>query len=86
MKLSGPLIAPGKAHRGVFEGDEMSEPGKSLLKASDVAGKLNISLAMAYRLMQRGEIRCVRIGSAVRVRPNDLLAYIQANLTSRANL
>ena len=52
-----------------------------LLRADDVAEILNISLALAYRLMQLGEIRCVRIGTAVRVRPEDLDAYIQDNLS-----
>jgi hypothetical protein len=33
--------------------------------------------------MQRGEIRCVRIGTAVRVRPADLDTYIQVNLTGQ---
>ncbi|MQC26898.1 MAG: DNA-binding protein [Chloroflexi bacterium] len=53
-----------------------------LLRASDVAKILNISLALAYRLLQLGEIPCVRIGTAVRVRPEDLESYIEANLTS----
>jgi excisionase family DNA binding protein len=52
-----------------------------LLRANDVAKILNISLALAYRLLQMGEIPCVRIGTAVRVRPEDLDAYIDANLT-----
>lgn len=52
-----------------------------LLRATDVAKILNISLALAYRLLQTGELPCVRIGTAVRVRPEDLDAYIDANLT-----
>lgn len=52
-----------------------------LLKATDVAEILNISRAMAYRLIQIGEIRAVRIGSARRVRMQDLHEYIQTNLT-----
>lgn len=53
-----------------------------LLRAREVAKILNVSQALAYRLMQMGEIRCVRIGTAVRVRPEDLDAYIQANLSA----
>ncbi len=49
---------------------------EQLLKAVDVAQRLNISLPMAYRLMQRGEIPVVRISSVVRVKPSDLNAYI----------
>ena len=51
-----------------------------LLKAIEVAEILNISRAMAYRLMQTKKISTVRIGKACRVRPVDLKNYIQANL------
>jgi excisionase family DNA binding protein len=49
----------------------------TLLKAKDVAEILQISRAMAYNLMQRGEIPTVRIGKARRVRPEDLIKYIE---------
>lgn len=52
-----------------------------LLKAVEVAEVLNISRAMAYRLMQTGEIRTVSINNAKRVRRQDLLLYINSNLT-----
>ena len=51
----------------------------SLLKGNDVARMLNISRAFAYQLMRHGEIPTVRIGNAVRVRKEDLLAYIDHN-------
>ena len=51
-----------------------------LLKAVEIAEILNISRAMAYRLMQTRKIPTVRIGSARRVRPVDLQNYIQENL------
>jgi hypothetical protein len=35
---------------------------------------------MAYTLMQRGEIPTVRIGKARRVRPEDLIKYIESNI------
>ncbi|HOQ68439.1 MAG TPA: helix-turn-helix domain-containing protein [Anaerolineaceae bacterium] len=50
-----------------------------LLKGNDVARVLNISRAFAYQLMRQGEIPTVRIGNAVRVRKEDLLAYIDHN-------
>ena len=53
-----------------------------LLKAVDVAKVLNISLPMAYRLIQIGEIRAVQIGKGRRVGPQDLRQYIESNLTS----
>ena len=56
--------------------------GVPLLKATEVADILNISLPMAYRLIQIGEIRAVRIGKGRRVRPQDLRQYIESNLTT----
>ena len=50
-----------------------------LLKGNDVACMLNISRAFDYQLMHQGEIPTVRIGNAVRVRREDLLAYIDQN-------
>jgi excisionase family DNA binding protein len=50
-----------------------------LLKAKDVAEILKVSRAMAYNLMQRGEIPTIRIGKARRVRPEDLIKYIESN-------
>jgi len=52
-----------------------------LLKATEVAKILNISRAMAYRLIQIGEIRAVQIGKARRVRLQDLHQFIELNLT-----
>ena len=53
-----------------------------LLKAKEVAEILQISRAMAYTLMQRGEIPTIRIGKARRVRPEDLIKYIESNTYS----
>jgi len=51
----------------------------TLLKAKEVVEILQISRAMAYTLMQRGEIPTVRIAKARRVRPEDLIKYIESN-------
>ncbi|MBU0511330.1 MAG: helix-turn-helix domain-containing protein [Chloroflexi bacterium] len=56
---------------------------EKLLKAAEVAETLNVSQAMAYKLMQTYAIPTVRIGSVRRVRPIDLQGYINDNLTSR---
>lgn len=48
-----------------------------LLKSDEVAEILKISRAMAYKLMQRGEIPSIKIGSAVRVRVEDLEKYVE---------
>ncbi len=52
-----------------------------LMKAAEVAKILNISRALAYQMMRCGEIRTVSIRTSVRVRPEDLQAFIQSNLT-----
>jgi excisionase family DNA binding protein len=54
---------------------------EQLLNATDIAHILNISRAMAYRLMQLGKIRTVSIGTAKRVRRKDLRTFIENNLS-----
>lgn len=56
-----------------------------LLRPSDVAKRLNISTSFAYRLMQTGAIPVVRIGTACRVRPQDLEEYIHRNLQNQVD-
>ena len=50
-----------------------------LLTGDEVARILQISKPYAYQLMQRGEVAVVRIGRCVRVRPEDLQRFIEAN-------
>lgn len=47
-----------------------------LLKGKEVATMLGVSISFAYLLMKRGDIPTVRIGTAVRVRLEDLERYI----------
>jgi len=47
-----------------------------LLKPAEVADILQVSRAMAYKLLNQGEIPSVRIGKSVRVRRPDLERYI----------
>jgi excisionase family DNA binding protein len=54
----------------------------TLLKSKDVAEILNISRSKAYYLMQIGEIPTVKIGQCRRVRPEDLMKYIESNIYS----
>lgn len=49
-----------------------------LLKAKQVAERLNISRAFAYQLMQRGDIPTIRIRGSVRVKLEDLKRFIEA--------
>ena len=47
-----------------------------LLRVDDAAQRLSISRATMYRLIQRGEVPVVRIGSAVRVRAFELDLWV----------
>jgi excisionase family DNA binding protein len=40
---------------------------QQVLKVKEVAGELRVGINQAYELIQRGEIRSVRIGRAIRV-------------------
>ena len=53
-----------------------------LLTASQVADVLQISRSMAYGLIQRGDIPSIHLGRAVRVRPADLNAFIEAQVSA----
>ena len=50
-----------------------------LIRADEIAEILQISLSFAYRLMQRGDIKTVRLGRAVRVKFEDLDEFIERN-------
>ena len=51
-------------------------PQALLLKSVDAARTLSISPRLLWALTDRGEIRCIRIGRAVRYDPRDLEAWI----------
>lgn len=47
-----------------------------LLRISDVADRLAGSQSMAWKLVTNGEIKSIRIGKAVRIRPYDVDDYV----------
>ena len=49
-----------------------------LLKAPEAARRLAISVRKLWELTNRGAIRCVRIGRAVRYDPADLRRWVDA--------
>jgi excisionase family DNA binding protein len=57
-----------------------------LLKPAEVADILKISRAMAYTILQRGEIPTVRIGTLVRVKRGDLEKYIHEKVVQNTSL
>jgi excisionase family DNA binding protein len=56
--------------------DAVDGSGDRLLRIENVAERLAVSRSMAWKLIDLGELRSVRIGRAVRVRPHDLEAYL----------
>jgi excisionase family DNA binding protein len=51
----------------------------ALLTGEEIARILNVSRAYAYQLMRQQQIRTVRIGRSIRVRPEDLATFIKDN-------
>jgi excisionase family DNA binding protein len=62
---------------GVPNDKEIIAMVDQLLTGEQVAEILHISRSFAYSLMKRGELPTIRIGSSVRVRIDDLEAYIE---------
>lgn len=54
--------------------------GVTLLDSDEIASMLNISKSFVYKLIQQGELPVVRMGRAVRVRLEDLNAYIEKSI------
>lgn len=48
-----------------------------LLTVKQVQQQLNVSRALVYRLIERGELASHRIGKSIRVSEEDLEAYLQ---------
>ena len=48
------------------------------LRVAEVAEHLGVCAATVYRLCERGELPHVRIVNSIRVRPNDLSAFVAA--------
>ena len=57
-----------------------------LLKPTDVAEKLNYSLATVYRLIDSGQLQVVKISRGLRVREADLDRLIRLNTENRGTL
>ncbi len=56
--------------------DPVDGASARLLRIEDVADRLAVSRSMTWKLIAHGQLRSVRIGRAVRVRPADLEAYV----------
>ena len=56
----------------------------NFLNAVEIAAILKISKALAYRLIATGEITSIRFGRTVRVREEDLQAFIAHKFSASA--
>jgi len=61
--------------------NELMYEGQTLMKASEVAGYLNISRSLVYQLMKQGQLRTVKINNAKRVRFEDLMGFIDSSIS-----
>ena len=52
-----------------------------LLKVTEVQARLGVSESMVRKLVRRGDLAAVRIGSAVRVPADDVDRYLREALT-----
>jgi excisionase family DNA binding protein len=50
---------------------------ENLLSVREVALRLSVSKATVYALVGQGRLPCVRVSNAIRVRPEDLSAYLK---------
>ena len=56
--------------------DAMDGDSGRLLRIEQIADRLSVSRSMAWKIIDLGQLRSVRIGRAVRVRPQDLEDYL----------
>lgn len=57
----------------------LNSPGvlEPLLDARDAAAYLNLSVSWVYKAAERGELPCLRIGSALRFEPESLRSWVK---------
>ena len=55
-----------------------SVPAEPLMKAADVARLLNMSTSWVFKAAERGTLPCVRIGAALRFKPQDIQRFISS--------
>ncbi len=57
-------------------GKQLEDPG--LLTVKEVALAVRVSPATVYRLVQAGELGAVRVGRSIRVKAEDLRAFLES--------
>lgn len=60
--------------------------GRPLLTVEDVADGCGLSMKAIYRAIDRGELRAAKLCSRLRVRPEDLDAWIERSTLDRSTI
>jgi excisionase family DNA binding protein len=55
-----------------------------LLDARDAANYLNLSVSWVYKAAEKGELPCLRIGSALRFEPEALRAWVKSKTRAQS--
>jgi excisionase family DNA binding protein len=63
--------------------DAVDGAGGCLLRIEEVAERLSVSRSMAWKIIDGGQLRSLRIGRVVRIRPEDLDAYLADSARQR---
>ena len=62
-----------------------TRPPARLLRVDDVADRLSVAGVTVRRLISRGDLKAIRVGKAIRVRPEDVESYLQGRLVTVAD-
>jgi excisionase family DNA binding protein len=57
-----------------------------LWKVQDVARFLSMSISWVYKEAEAGRLPCVRIGAALRFRPDEIRAFLEGRCAPRGSL
>jgi len=70
----------------IVSSDALQDTGlpPRLLRIEEVADILQISRSYCYQLVQTNQLTSVRLGRSRRIRIQDLLVFIEANVSDRA--
>jgi excisionase family DNA binding protein len=58
----------------------LADEDESFLTVDDVAERVNVSRATVRREISRGNLQAVRIGSRLRVRPDDFRRWVEGGI------
>lgn len=81
-----PSRRAGRKRSRSYERAEDAGDGSSALAPDDVAARCGLSRKAVYRAIERGELRAFRLCSRLRIRPEDLNAWLEAHVVRQPGL